>query len=182
MPYWLKKDVLRNAARQSAFETEGKRLDTIKEALLEEAAILEYAGGSQGYTKRGGSQRDPNVMDVDRVKIQNRRNLTEDELKEFARLKKCFNCAQVGHIAKNCPRKAQGGWGSSRSSRQGPGKNKPSKKTGFAKHQKARKVDEEDEPIEEDDDSAIINRLKAMLTAIPEEKRIQIMDSAAEDF
>jgi hypothetical protein len=62
--------------------------------------------GQKGRSKEQWQQalrpkpRDPNTMEIDRVKV---RQITTDERTELLKAGKCFTCRKQGHLSRDCP-------------------------------------------------------------------------------
>ncbi|HEY2087180.1 MAG TPA: hypothetical protein VGH54_14320, partial [Mycobacterium sp.] len=132
--------------------------------------------GTAGNDNYGRQQRDPNAMDVDAMNFEEEATirftkLSPAQLDEYKKQGKCFNCGQKGHMSRMCPTKKKGNGG--RFQKGGwKGKGKPSSSI--------RSAETEEEPIEEDrgegsSTSDNIARIRAMISALDEEDRIEVL-------
>ena len=105
----LKRDDLSTTLDE--WRTAAKKEQT-KWALIKSAGVLK-GGNARRQDKwknalRGKSsskQRDPNVMDVDNVRLG---PLTDEKRKKLSAEGRCFRCRQQGHMSQNCSKKHQG--------------------------------------------------------------------------
>jgi hypothetical protein len=132
--------------------------------------------GTAGNDNYGRQQRDPNAMDVDAINFEEEATirftkLSPAQLDEYKKQGKCFNCGQKGHMSRMCPTKKKGNGG--RFQKGGwKGKGKPSSSI--------RSAETEEEPIEEDRGEGSstgdnIARIRAMISALDEEDRIEVL-------
>ena len=115
-------------------------------------------------------------MDVDAINFEEEATirftkLSPAQLDEYKKQGKCFNCGQKGHMSRMCPTKKKGNGG--RFQKGGwKGKGKPSSSI--------RSAETEEEPIEEDRGEGSstgdnIARIRAMISALDEEDRIEVL-------
>ncbi|KAM6503166.1 hypothetical protein JOM56_000109 [Amanita muscaria] len=132
--------------------------------------------GTAGNDNYNRQQRDPNTMDVDTINFEEGTNirftkLSPSQVEDYKKQGKCFNCRQKGHMSRMCPtkKKGNGGWFQKGGWK---GKGKPS--------QSIRSAETEEEPAEENRGEGSssgndIARIRAMIKALDEEDRIEVL-------
>ena len=116
-------------------------------------------------------------MDVDAINFEEGTNirftkLSPNQIEEYKTQGKCFNCGQKGHLSRQCPTKKRNTGGKGFQKRGWKGKGKSS--------QSIRAAETEEEPAEEDRGEGSssgdqITRIRAMIEALDEDERIEVL-------
>jgi hypothetical protein len=117
LPVWLHRAVLRRPTLPHTLDDwiDGCREEMQRSALVKTS--LGLSGGKGNVSTRRNlmksydpkptkGRRDPDAMDVDALKTNNK--LSKEEREKLSKEGRCFNCKKQGHMSRDCPNKETG--------------------------------------------------------------------------
>jgi len=136
--------------------------------------------GIVGY-QRATTAKDPYAMDVDAIDLDQNEEanirftkLSPDQINDYRRQGKCFNCGTQGHMSRHCPKKKNNG-----NKGKQPQRGNGSWRKGNSS-KSVRSMETDDEPAEEDRGEGSsggdqVARIRAMIAQLDEDERAEFL-------